>query len=110
LRANLVPTQIQAAIEMVSDGRENNGINIELWSSVVADQMSDADFVCAQKLALDSGNTTISTSDLKNRLDPRVLLNQLAGDLRAEVGAPAQSGRERDAIESCFLVPLSPGD
>ena len=58
----------------------------------------------AQKLALDAQGVAVPAAEMKHRFDPGVLLDQLAGDLRAQARARARSVRNVDAVDARGLA------
>ena len=64
-----------------------------------ADQIIDADGVGAQQFALDAQNIAVAAAEVQHGFDFGMLLDELAGDLRAHAGAGAGAIRHVDAID-----------
>ena len=75
-----------------------------------ADQIANARGVRSQQLALDAQNVPVAAAEMQHRLDPGVLLNQLAGHLRAQPRAGARAVRHIDAVDPSVLAELRSGD
>ena len=56
--------------------------------------------VRAQQFALDAENIAVAAAEVEDGLDAGLLLNQLAGDLRAHTGAGARTVGNVDAIDA----------
>ena len=106
-----IAAEIQPLIQIVDDIGEADGIDVEDGGGIGigaharriardADQIANARCVRAQQFALDAERVTVAAAEMEYGLDPGVLLNQLAGDLRAQAGAGAGAIGNIDAIDS----------
>src|SRR5436305_1241495 len=66
--------------------------------------------MCTEKFGLNAQNISVAAAEMEHRFDLGFLLNQLAGDLRAESRAGAWTVRYIDAVNAVLLTETGTGD
>ena len=64
--------------------------------------------MCAQQFGLNAQDIAIAAAEMKYRFDSRLLLDELASDLRAQTGAGTGAIRNIDAIDAVLSAQLAP--
>ena len=116
-----IAADIEPLIQVVDDVRQPDGIDVENGRGIGigaharriagdADQVADAGGVRAQQLRLNAQDVAVAAAEVKHRFDAGLLLNQLAGHLRAHTGAGARTVGHVDAVDAVLLTELRAGD
>src|SRR4051794_10950842 len=64
----------------------------------------------AEQLGLNAQDIAVAAAEVKNGFNPSLLLNELAGDLRAQTGAGAGTVRHVDTVDAILLAKTGTGD
>ena len=111
LRTHRVAADIEPVIQIVDDVDQADGVHVEHRGGVRigaharriagdADQVAHARGVRAEQLGLDAQNVAVAAAEVEHRFDAGLLLDELAGDLRAHAGAGARAVGHVDAVDA----------
>ena len=114
-----IAAEIQTLIQIVGDIGEADGIDIEDSRGVGisahagriagdADEIADAAGMGAEQLALDAEGVAVAAAEVEHGFDPGLLLDELAGDLRAQTGAGTRAVGDVDAIDAGGFAEAAP--
>ena len=121
LRSHRIAADIEPVIQVVHDVDQADRIHVEHGRGFGigaharriagdADQVANAGGVRAEQFRLDAEDVAVAAAEVVHRLDAGVLLNQLAGHLRAHAGAGARTVRHVDAVDAVLGAEPGAGD